>query len=90
MSIIVAYLLDSNFNSYFQESQNFFDNLYFILAVFLVSSVSQIGDLIISFFKRASNIKDTGNIFPGHGGLLDRIDGMIFAFAFVFIAEKIL
>ena len=90
MSIIVAYLLDSNFNSYFQESQNFFDDLYFILAVFLVSSVSQIGDLIISFFKRASNIKDTGNIFPGHGGLLDRIDGMIFAFAFVFIAEKIL
>ena len=89
-SIIAAYLLDSNFNSYFQESQNFLDDLYFILAVFLVSSVSQIGDLIISFFKRASNIKDTGNIFPGHGGLLDRIDGMIFVFPFVFIIAKIL
>ena len=89
-SIIAAYLLDSNFNSYFQESQNFFDDLYFILAVFLVSSVSQIGDLIISFFKRASNIKDTGNIFPGHGGLLDRIDGMIFVFPFVFLIAKIL
>ena len=84
-SIIAAYLLDSNFNSYFQESQNFFDDLYFILAVFLVSSVSQIGDLIISFFKRASNIKDTGNIFPGHGGLLDRLDGLMLSSLILYI-----
>ena len=62
------------------------DILIFIL---LVSSISQIGDIIISFFKRLSKIKDTGTIIPGHGGLLDRIDGMIFAFPFSYIILKI-
>ena len=52
----------------------------FLIFIFLISSVSQFGDILVSYFKRISNIKDTGNIIPGHGGLLDRIDGMIFAF----------
>ena len=56
--------------------------LFFTL---LVSSVSQLGDIIISYFKRLSKIKDTGKIIPGHGGLLDRVDGMIFAFPFAYI-----
>ena len=90
VSTIIAYMIDINFRGYFLENQIFLNDLYFLFAVFLVSSVSQIGDLIISFFKRSSNIKDTGNLFPGHGGLLDRIDGMIFAFPFVFIISKIL
>ena len=56
-----------------------------IVFVLFVSSISQIGDIIISYFKRLSKIKNTGKIIPGHGGLLDRVDGMIFAFPFSYI-----
>lgn len=63
------------------------DNVLFI-TVILISSVSQIGDLTVSYFKRISKIKNTGKIIPGHGGLLDRIDGMIFAIPFAFIFLK--
>jgi len=55
-------------------------SLVLFLLTILISTVSQLGDIIISYFKRLSNIKNTGKLIPGHGGLLDRIDGMIFAF----------
>ena len=55
----------------------------FIIVV-IISTISQLGDIVVSYFKRLSNLKDTGKIIPGHGGLLDRIDGMIFAFPFTY------
>ena len=58
-----------------------------LLLTILISTVSQTGDIVISYFKRLANIKNSGNIIPGHGGLLDRIDGMIFAFPFCFILK---
>ena len=61
----------------------------FILTIF-ISTVSQFGDIVVSYFKRKSKVKDTGKIIPGHGGLLDRIDGMIFAFPVSFLISKFL
>ena len=59
-------------------------NIFFCL---IVSLSCQIGDLIISYFKRLNKIKDTGSILPGHGGLLDRLDGIIFALPTVYILK---
>ena len=66
---------------------NFRFELETFIFVLAVSLVSQIGDIIISYFKRLSKVKDTGKIIPGHGGLLDRIDGMIFAFPIFYLIE---
>ena len=67
-----------------------FFNKYFIIVSFLISTSSQLGDIFISYLKRRSDIKDTGRIIPGHGGILDRIDGMIFAFPFFYILNLII
>ena len=59
------------------------DNLkIYIINCLLISLVCQLGDLFVSYLKRKSNVKDTGNILPGHGGILDRIDGILFALPF--------
>ena len=63
------------------------DNIFFLFILF-ISFISQIGDIIVSYFKRKAKVKDTGNLLPGHGGLLDRVDGIIFAFPFSYILLK--
>ena len=81
LPILLIYLLSHNF-----YLKNFYNiNFEIITFIIVVSAVSQFGDIIVSYFKRVSKIKDTGNIIPGHGGLLDRIDGMIFAFPFSYL-----
>ena len=86
--VIGGYLLSIIFlnlffnSSYYLYPQEMTSNIF--LLILLISTVSQLGDIIISYFKRLSKIKDTGKIIPGHGGILDRIDGMIFAFPFCY------
>ena len=76
---------------------NFFDKkeivdidyiLIFALILF-ISLISQVGDLVVSYFKRKAKMKDTGNILPGHGGLLDRIDGLVFVMPTIYLLAKI-
>ena len=69
-------------SSYYLYPKEMTSNIF--IFILLISTVSQLGDIIISYFKRLSKIKDTGKIIPGHGGLLDRLDGMIFAFPFCY------
>lgn len=65
---------------------NFFSPiLYFIIIGMVASVLTEVGDLFESFIKRKAGIKDSGKIMPGHGGVLDRIDGMMFASAFIYL-----
>ena len=87
--VIGSFLLSIIFTNLFLEFSSNVQNFEFtkemFLFILLVSFVSQIGDLIISYFKRKSKMKDTGTIIPGHGGILDRIDGVIFALPFSYV-----
>jgi phosphatidate cytidylyltransferase len=65
---------------YLDINYKFNFNTFFIQI--LLSFAGQVGDILMSFIKRANNIKDTSNFIPGHGGFLDRVDGLIWIFIF--------
>jgi len=74
-----SFILSLIFSLFYSYSISFIDFHTIIFLTILISFICQTGDLFISFLKRKAKIKDTGNILPGHGGLLDRIDGILFA-----------
>jgi phosphatidate cytidylyltransferase len=74
-SFVFPLFLIPFFLEYFNQYQTI--TLFFITTA--ISLISQIGDLFISFLKRKAKVKDTSDILPGHGGFLDRIDGIIFS-----------
>ncbi len=80
-----VFLLEFLINILTGLNSNFFQKpRYFILAIVLSIS-AQIGDLVISYLKRLEKIKDTGKFLPGHGGIFDRIDGLMFVIITAYI-----
>ena len=77
--MIGSFILSIIFCIIYSYSISFVDFKTIFLLSISISFICQIGDLFISFLKRKAKIKDTGNILPGHGGILDRIDGILFA-----------
>ena len=88
-AIVAGYLISKY---YIKASAQFSDKsilIWTIIAV-IVGIIGTIGDLIESKFKRIAGVKDSGKIMPGHGGILDRLDSVIFVAPFVFLFYKIL
>ena len=84
-SIISVFLLSFIINFISSMNSDFFlKPRYFILAV-IFSLAAQVGDLTISYFKRLEKIKDTGKLLPGHGGMVDRIDSLMFVVILAYI-----
>ena len=75
--VLGSYLLSFVISLLFFNELN--SKLNYLVITFIISSLSQIGDLFISYLKRKAKLKDAGSILPGHGGLLDRLDGILLA-----------
>ena len=84
LSLPILFLIQKNFLT--EILINFLQLNFYILTL-LTSLVAQIGDIFVSYWKRRFKIKDTGKIFPGHGGVLDRIDGLIFVLVFLLVLK---
>ena len=79
LSMLIGLIYLNYIKKNFQLNNEIFTLNTSVIFILLISTISQFGDLIVSYFKRLKKLNDTGKILPGHGGILDRIDGMIFA-----------
>ena len=75
---IGSFIFSSSLIPLFYEKFIEYDLLILTIITLLISLITQLGDLFISYLKRKAKIKDTGNFLPGHGGVLDRLDGILF------------
>ena len=87
LSLFSVFIADAISPEYLILHLNFLQAKFFFLAI-IFSLVAQAGDLAISYFKRLENIKDMGKILPGHGGIFDRIDGLMFVVILAFVLHK--
>ena len=83
-SLFSVFIANAMFSSNQVIPIDFLDPKFFFLAI-IFSLIAQAGDLTISYFKRIEKVKDTGKILPGHGGILDRIDGLMFVVILAFV-----
>ena len=79
---IGSFILSVLISVIFNNISDLTDNYLIIILTILISLICQLGDLFVSYLKRKAKLKDTGDILPGHGGILDRIDGILFALPF--------
>ena len=77
-------------NLIFQNSLKTLDLIILTLMIFICAVAAVFGDLLISSIKRQANLKDTGSLIPGHGGLLDRIDSHILCIPVFFVLYEVL